>query len=64
MPRLKRVVTVKTPDIDPYVMQLLGKITEGKRVLTFRKTQRIYSQGDPADAIFLIQSGKVKMTHA
>jgi len=36
--------------------------TEGKRVLTFRKAQRIYSQGDPADAIFLIQSGKVKMT--
>jgi CRP-like cAMP-binding protein len=43
-------------------MQLLGKITEGKRVLTFRKAEKIYSQGDLADAIFLIQSGKVKMT--
>jgi CRP-like cAMP-binding protein len=62
MPRVKRAVSLKAPDIDPYVMQILGKITEGKRVLTFRKAQRIYSQGDPADAIFLIQSGKVKMT--
>jgi CRP/FNR family cyclic AMP-dependent transcriptional regulator len=53
---------MKTPAIDPYVMQLLGNITEGKRVLTFRKAERIYSQGDLADAIFLIESGKVKMT--
>jgi CRP-like cAMP-binding protein len=53
---------MKTPAIDPYVMQLLGNITEGKRVLTFRKAEKIYSQGDLADAIFLIQSGKVKMT--
>jgi CRP/FNR family cyclic AMP-dependent transcriptional regulator len=62
LPRLKKVVSLKTPAVDPYVMQLLGNITEGKRVLTFRKTERIYSQGDVADAIFLIQSGKVKMT--
>ena len=61
MPRLKKAV-MKTPAIDPYVMQLLGNITEGKRVLTFRKAEKIYSQGDLADAIFLIQSGKVKMT--
>jgi CRP/FNR family cyclic AMP-dependent transcriptional regulator len=61
LPRLKKAV-MKTPAIDPYVMQLLGNITEGKRVLTFRKAERIYSQGDLADAIFLIQSGKVKMT--
>jgi CRP/FNR family cyclic AMP-dependent transcriptional regulator len=62
LPRLKKPVSVKTPAIDPYVMQLLGKITDGKRVLTFRKGEKIYSQGDVADAIFLIQSGKVKMT--
>jgi CRP/FNR family cyclic AMP-dependent transcriptional regulator len=62
LPRSKKPVTVKTPAIDAYVMQLLGRITEGKRVLTFRKGEKIYSQGDVADAIFLIQSGKVKMT--
>jgi CRP-like cAMP-binding protein len=62
LPRLKKVISVKAPVIDPYVMQLLGKITEGKRLLTFRKGEKVYSQGNLADAIFLIQSGKVKMT--
>jgi CRP/FNR family cyclic AMP-dependent transcriptional regulator len=62
LPRLKKPIPVRTPVMDPYVLQLLGKITDGKRVMTFRKAEKIYSQGDVADAIFFIQSGKVKMT--
>jgi CRP/FNR family cyclic AMP-dependent transcriptional regulator len=62
LPRSKTAVLRKTPVADPFVLQLLGKITEGKRVLTFRKGEKIFSQGSSADAIFLIQSGKVKMT--
>ena len=50
------------PLADPFVLQLLGRITDGKRVITFRKGEKIFLQGSAADAIFLIQSGKVKMT--
>lgn len=60
MPRLKSAA--KRPVIDPYVTNLLEKITEGKRVLTAKKRDKLFSQGDSADAIFFIQSGKVKMT--
>ena len=62
MPRLKKHVPRPTPVADPYVMQLFGKITDGKRIISFRKGEKVFSQGSPADAIYLIQSGKVKMT--
>ena len=51
-----------TKAADPYVMNLLEKISEGKHILNTRKGETIFSQGDDADAIFFIQSGKVKMT--
>jgi CRP/FNR family transcriptional regulator, cyclic AMP receptor protein len=47
---------------DPYVKNLLENISEGKRVLTPQKGEKLFSQGDKADAIFFIQSGKVKIT--
>lgn len=31
-------------------------------MMSCRKNKRLFSQGDPADAIFYIQSGKVKLT--
>lgn len=34
----------------------------GKSVLTSRKKQILFSQGDAADAVFYIQAGKVKLT--
>jgi CRP/FNR family cyclic AMP-dependent transcriptional regulator len=48
--------------LDPYVMNLLGKISEGKHVLNLPKGETIFVQGAPADAIFFIQSGKVKVS--
>jgi CRP/FNR family transcriptional regulator, cyclic AMP receptor protein len=62
LPRLKKIVKVIAPAPDPFVLQLLGKITDGKRVMTLRKGEKIFLQGSAADAIFLIQSGKVKIT--
>jgi CRP-like cAMP-binding protein len=59
---LKKTIKVITPVADPFVLQLLGKITDGKRVVTFRKGEKVFLQGSAADAIYLIQSGKVKMT--
>ena len=62
MPRSKKLLKVIVPVVDPFVLQLLGKISDGKRVITFRKGEKVFLQGSEADAIFLIQSGKVKMT--
>jgi len=31
-------------------------------IADYRKNQKVFSQGDPADAIFYIQNGKVKLT--
>jgi CRP-like cAMP-binding protein len=47
---------------DAYVTNVLEKISEGKRVLNPKKGEKIFAQGDRADAIFFIQSGKVKIT--
>lgn len=40
----------------------LAKVGSGKTTLTSSKKHTIYSQGDPADAVFYVQSGKVKLT--
>jgi len=47
----------------PFTPQsFLAKIGDGRTVLTSRKKQTIFSQGDAADAVFYIQTGKVKLT--
>jgi CRP/FNR family cyclic AMP-dependent transcriptional regulator len=48
--------------VDPHVENLLKGIVTGKHVLHVEKSATIYAQGDPADAVFFIQSGKVKIT--
>jgi len=60
--RIKKVVKIPSTLPDPYVMNLLERISEGKRISNFEKGENIFSQGDRADAIFFIQSGKVKIT--
>ena len=47
---------------DPHVESLLQSIGEGKHVLHLEKSATAFSQGDAADAIYFIQSGKVKLT--
>ena len=47
---------------DPYVSTLLEKISEGKRVLSFPKDEMIFAQGDKADAIYFVESGRVKIS--
>jgi len=44
------------------VHAFLTKIGAGRTVISCRKNQKLFSQGDPADAIFYIQDGKVKLT--
>ena len=47
---------------DPYVATLLENIVEGKELLALRKGETIFTQGSPADAIYFIQTGRVKVT--
>jgi CRP-like cAMP-binding protein len=45
---------------DPKVF--LSKVNGGRAISDYRKDQIVYSQGEPADSVFYIQSGKVKQT--
>jgi CRP-like cAMP-binding protein len=40
----------------------LAKVGEGRSIRTYRKNELVFSQGDPADEVFYIQKGKVKVT--
>ena len=40
----------------------LAKVGAGKTILKFEKNQRVFTQGDVADAVFYIQQGRVKLT--
>ena len=40
----------------------LAKVGDGKTISTCDKDQIVFSQGDVADAVFYIQSGKIKLT--
>ena len=39
----------------------LARVGEGKSILQFKKGQNVFVQGDPADAVFYIQKGKIKL---
>src|SRR5580692_7810118 len=40
----------------------LAGAAKGRTVADYRKNHKIFLQGDPAEAIFYIQTGKVKLT--
>jgi len=48
--------------IDPFVKDLLRNIDAGKTEVQLEKDSLVFSQDDPADAIFFVHSGKVKVT--
>ena len=49
-----------TPASDP--IAVLTKITSGRDALVYDEKQVIFSQGDPANSVFYIQKGEVKLT--
>jgi len=58
---MSAVVAANEPyDFDP--KKFLAKIGEGRRVVQFSKKQAIFAQGDPADAVFYLQHGKVQLS--
>ncbi len=50
----------KKKEFDPNTF--LATISAGRKFVLFPKKQRIFTQGDDADAVFYIQKGKVKLT--
>jgi CRP-like cAMP-binding protein len=40
----------------------LAKVGEGRTIGSYAADQGIFSQGDPADAVYYVQDGKVKLT--
>jgi len=55
------MATIKRrPPFDP--KSFLAKIGEGRTISKYRKDQIVFSQGDPADTVFYVQKGRVKVT--
>jgi CRP-like cAMP-binding protein len=50
----------KTAPFDPKVF--LATINGGRSISKYRQGETVFSQGSPADAVFYIQKGKVKVT--
>ena len=48
------------PSFDP--KSFLAMVGEGRSMGEYRKDDIVFSQGDPADAVFYVQRGKVKVT--
>jgi len=48
------------PPFDPKAF--LAKADGGKAITNYRERQIVFSQSDPADSIFYIQGGKIKLT--
>jgi CRP-like cAMP-binding protein len=54
------LLKTKSTPFDPKAF--LAKVGAGRTIAAYRKKRSIFSQGDPADALFYIQKGKVKLT--
>jgi CRP/FNR family transcriptional regulator, cyclic AMP receptor protein len=42
--------------------EFLASVGEGKTITKYSKEEIVFSQGDPADAVFYIQKGQIKLT--
>ena len=62
MPAAKKTAKVSSSLIDPYAKALLKTISNGKHVMSVRKGEKIFSQGDPANAIYFVDTGRVKVS--
>src|SRR3990170_7054910 len=54
---MAKVRKKQTFDVEVFLHTVDG----GRSVSNYRKNQKVFSQGDPADAVFYIQEGKVKV---
>src|ERR1700731_2980119 len=52
--------TKRRSSFDPEAF--LAKVGEGRSIGEYRKDEIVFSQGDPGDAVFYIERGKVKVS--
>ena len=50
----------KTLDFDPHAF--LSTVGQGREMVSFRKKNTIFAQGDPTDGLFFIQKGKIQLS--
>jgi CRP-like cAMP-binding protein len=50
------------PAFDPKVFLGLTKVGEGRTTGSYERNETVFAQGDPANAIFYLQKGRVKLT--
>ena len=55
-----RLAIQQPPDFD--TATFLAQPANGRSIDRYRKNQVVFSQGDPADAVFYVQKGKLKVT--
>ena len=60
LPTRKSYAQKQRKPFDPNVF--LAKVGPGRTVHHYRPKQAIFSQGDPADAVFYLQAGKVRIS--
>ncbi len=51
---------VRTPTFNPKA--LLKRVNGGKSISIFRRKHVVFSQGDPADRVYYLQKGRVRLT--
>ena len=57
-----RSIVAKARKKQPFDVELfLHTVDGGRSVSNYRKNKKVFSQGDPGDAVFYIQEGKVKV---
>lgn len=56
----RTLVLKNTPEFAPDLF--LATIGQGRKIVAVEKKQRIFTQGDPADAVFYVQKGRVRLT--
>jgi CRP-like cAMP-binding protein len=49
-------------DLEFDAQAFLDTIGEGRKAMLFPKKQTVFAQGDPADAVFFLRTGKVRLT--
>jgi len=59
-PRMRSVAVAKHREFD--VNAFLATIGAGRKILAVSAKKRIFTQGDRADAVFYVQTGKVRLT--
>jgi len=58
----RKVTGLKSAKVNPSVESVLENIVVGKDLVRLRRNAKLFSQGEKANAIYFIQTGKVQVT--